>query len=235
MRVNANILAEVLKAKGLSDSEISEILAVAQVTANTSQSRRSRAKLVKSEKLDEATMEQFRQQLLLREWERRVRSRLQVDFQATGVQVSPSRAILVFRQDGVVTMAEIRHSIGRQSPYNRKFIAQKLKQVKAEKVELVRLVISEPNRTMVLTPVGTQRGPVLPESERKWLMTALDETVTVRCGKWQAELPKLEWQQIVKSWRCKYPVIERRWSELEVSADGERWFRVSQLIVDRTH
>jgi hypothetical protein len=132
-------------------------------------------------------------------------------------------------------MAEIRHSIGRQSPYTRRFIAQKLKQVKAEKVELVRLVVSAPDKTIVVTPVGSQRGVELPESERKWLMTALDETVTVRCGKWQAKLPKLEWQQIVKAWRCKYPVIERRWSELEVSADGERWFKVSQLIVDRTH
>jgi hypothetical protein len=235
MRVQAEVLAKVLRERGLNDSEIAEILATAQVTAKTSQSsRRSRAKLVKSEKLDEATMEQFRQQLLLREWERSVRRRLQADFQATGVQISPSRSIVVFRQDGIVTMAEIRHSIGRQSPYNRRFIAQKLKQVKAEKVELVRLVVSAPDKTIVVTPVGTQRGVVLPESERRWLMTALDETVTVRCGKWQAKLPKLEWQQIVKSWRCKYPVIERRWSELEVSADGERWFRVSQLIVDRT-
>jgi hypothetical protein len=66
--------------------------------------------LVKSEKLDEATMEQFRQQLLLREWEKSVRSRLQADFQATGVQISPSRSIVVFRQNGIVTMAEIRHS-----------------------------------------------------------------------------------------------------------------------------
>jgi hypothetical protein len=132
-------------------------------------------------------------------------------------------------------MAEIRHSIGRQSPYNRRFIAQKLKQVKAEKVELVRLVVSAPDKTMVVTPVGSQRGVVLPESERRWLMTALDETVTVRCGKWQAELPKLEWQQIVKSWRCKYPVIERQWDRLEVSSDGERWFRVSQLIRTNAH
>jgi hypothetical protein len=213
MRVQAEVLAKVLREKGLDDATISEILATAQMTAKTSQSsRKSRAK-----------------------WERRVRSRLQADFQATGVQISPSRSIVVFRQDGIVTMAEIRHSIGRQSPYNRRFIAQKLKQVKAEKVELVRLVVSTPDKTTVLTPVGTQRGVVLPESERKWLMTALDETVTVRCGKWQAELPKLEWQQIVKSWRCKYPVIERRWSELEISADGERWFRVSQLISTKAH
>jgi hypothetical protein len=235
MRVQAEVLAKVLREKGLDDATISEILATAQMTAKTSQSRRSRAKLVKSGKLDEATMEQFRQQLLLREWEKSVRSRLQADFQATGVQISPSRSIVVFRQDGIVTMAEIRHSIGRQSPYNRRFIAQKLKQVKVEKVELVRLVISEPDKTTVLTPVGSQRGVDLPESERRWLMTALDETVTVRCGKWQAKLPKLEWQQIVKSWRCKYPVIERRWSELEVSADGERWFRVSQLISTKAH
>jgi transcriptional regulator len=66
MRVQAEVLAEVLRAKGLSDAEIAEILATVQVTAKTSQSRRSRAKLVKSEKLDEATIEQFRQQLLLR-------------------------------------------------------------------------------------------------------------------------------------------------------------------------
>ena len=235
MRVDAKILAEVLRAKGLSDSEISEVLATMQVTAKTSQSRRSRTKLVKSEKLDEATMEQFRQQLLLREWERSVRSRLQADFQATGVQISPSRSIVVFRQNGIVTMAEIRHSIGRQSPYNRRFIAQKLKQVKAEKVELVRLVISEPDKTTVLAPVGSQRGVVLPERERRWLMTALSETVQVRCGKWQVKLPKLEWQQILKSWRCKYPVIERQWEKLEVSADGERWFRVSQLISTKAH
>jgi hypothetical protein len=236
MRVQAEVLAKVLREKGLDDATISEILATMQMTAKTSQSpRRSRAKLVKSGKLDEATIEKFRQQLLLREWEKSVRSRLCEDFQATGVQISPSRSIVVFRQNGIVTMAEIRHSIGRQSPYNRRFIAQKLKQVKAEKVELVRLVVSAPDKTIVVTPVGSQRGVVLPESERRWLMTALDETVTVRCGKWQAKLPKLEWQQIVKSWRCKYPVIERRWSELEVSADGERWFRVSQLIRTKAH
>jgi len=99
----------------------------------------------------------------------------------------------------------------------------------------VRMVVSTAERTTVLTVGNSQRGVVLPESERRWLMTALDETVTVRCGKWQAKLPKLEWQQIVKSWRCKYPVIERRWSELEVSADGERWFRVSQLISTKAH
>jgi len=235
MRVQAEVLAKVLREKGLDDATISEILATAQMTAKTSQSRRSRAKLVRSERLDEETMEQFRQQLLLREWEKSVRSRLQADFQATGVQISPSRSIVVFRQDGIVTMAEIRHSIGRQSPYNRRFVAQKLKQVKAEKVELVRLVVSAPDKTIVLTPVGTQRGVVLPERERRWLMTALDETVTVRCGRWQTKLPKIEWQQILKSWKCRYPVIERQWNRLEVSADGERWFRVSQLIVDRTH
>jgi hypothetical protein len=235
MRINTQVLSEVLRAKGLSDAEIAEILAAVQVTGKTSQSRRSRAKLVKSEKLDEATIEQFRQQLLLREWERSVRSRLQADFQATGVQISPSRSVVVFRQDGVVTMAEIRHRIGRQRPYNRKLTAQVLKPVKAERVELVRLVVSEPDRTRVLTLTGSQRGVALPESERKWLMTALSETVQIRCGKWEVKLPKLEWQQIVKAWRCKYPVIDRRWDRLEVSANGEKWFSVSQLLSTKAH
>jgi len=234
MRVQAEVLAKVLRERGLNDSEIAEILAVAQVTAKTSQSRRSRAKLVKSEKLDEATMEQFRQQLLLREWERRVRGQLKI-FSADSVQISSTQSVVVFRQGDTVIEVTLRHSSGRSAPYNRRFIAQKLPLVKTQRVELVRMVVSTEKQTEVLAVVGSQRGVVLPESERKWLMTALDETVTVRCGKWQAKLPKLEWQQIVKSWRCKYPVIERRWSELEVSADGERWFRVSQLIVDRTH
>jgi predicted transcriptional regulator len=234
MRVQAEVLAKVLRERGLNDSEIAEILVVAQVTARTSQSRRSRAKLVRSEKLDEATMEQFRQQLLLREWERRVRRQLKI-FSADSVQISSTQSVVVFRQGDTVIEVTLRHSSGRSAPYNRRFIAQKLPMVKTQRIELVRMVVSTAEKTEVLTVVGSQRGVVLPESERRWLMTALDETVTVRCGKWQAKLPKLEWQQIVKSWRCKYPVIERRWSELEVSADGERWFRVSQLIVDRTH
>jgi predicted transcriptional regulator len=234
MRVQAEVLAKVLRERGLNDSEIAEILAVAQVTAKTSQSRRSRAKLVRSEKLDEATMEQFRQQLLLREWERRVRRQLKI-FSADSVQISSTQSVVVFRQGDTVIEVTLRHSSGRSAPYNRRFIAQKLPMVKTQRIELVRMVVSTAEKTEVLTVVGRQRGVVLPKSERKWLMTALDETVTVRCGKWQAKLPKLEWQQIVKSWRCKYPVIERRWSELEVSADGERWFRVSQLIGDRTH
>ena len=234
MRLQAEVLAKVLREKGLDDATISEILATAQVTAKTSQSRRSRAKLVKSEKLDEATMEQFRQQLLLREWERRVRSHPRV-FGVDSVQISSNQSVVVFRQGDAVIEVTLRHGSGRSAPFNRKFIAQKLPTVKAQRIEVVRMVVSTAEKTTVLAVVGSQRGVVLPESERKWLMTALDETVTVRCGRWQAKLPKLEWQQIVKSWRCKYPVIERRWSELEVSADGERWFRVSQLIVDRTH
>jgi hypothetical protein len=132
-------------------------------------------------------------------------------------------------------MAEIRHRIGRQRPYNRKLTAQALKPVKAERVELVRLVVSEPDRTRVLTLTGSQRGVALPESERKWLMTALSETVQIRCGKWEVKLPKLEWQQIVKAWKCKYPVIDRRWDRLEVSANGEKWFSVSQLLSTKAH
>jgi hypothetical protein len=234
MRLQAEVLAKVLREKGLDDATISEILATAQVTAKTSQSRRSRAKLVRSEKLDEMTLQKFRQELMLREWERRVRSHPRV-FGVDSVQISSNQSVVVFRQGDAVVEVTLRHGSGRSAPFNRKFIAQKLPTVKAQRIEVVRMVVSTAERTTVLTVGNSQRGVVLPESERKWLMTALDEVVTVRCGKWQAKLPKLEWQQIVKSWRCKYPVIERRWSELEVSADGERWFRVSQLIVDRTH
>jgi hypothetical protein len=234
MRVQAEVLAKVLKAKGLSDSEIAEILATAQVTAKTSQSRRSRAKLVRSEKLDEATMEQFRQQLLLREWERRVRSHPRI-FGVDSVQISSNQSVVVFRQGDAVIEVTLRHGTGRSAPYNRRFIAQKLPTIRAQKIEIVRMVVSTAEKTTVLAVVGSQRGVVLPESERRWLMTALDETVTVRCGKWQCKLPKIEWQQILKSWKCRYPLIERQWNRLEVSADGERWFRVSQLIVDRTH
>jgi hypothetical protein len=234
MKLSAEVLAKVLKAKGLSDSEISEILATAQVTAKTSQSRRSRAKLVRSDKLDEMTLQKFRQELMLREWERRVRSHPRV-FGVDSVQISSNQSVVVFRQGDAVVEVTLRHGSGRSAPFNRKFIAQKLPTVKAQRIEVVRMVVSTAERTTVLTVGNSQRGVVLPESERRWLMTALDETVTVRCGKWQAKLPKLEWQQIVKAWRCKYPVIERQWEKLEVSADGERWFRVSQLIVDRTH
>jgi hypothetical protein len=235
MRVQAEVLAKVLREKGLDDATISEILATAQMTAKTSQSsRRSRAKLVRSEKLDEATMEKFRQELVLREWERRVRSHPMI-FGVDSVQVSSNQSVVVFRQGDAVIELTLRHGSGRSAPYNRRFVAQKLPMVRAQKIEIVRMVVSTAEKTAVLAVVGTQRGVVLPESERRWLMTALDETVTVRCGKWQAKLPKLEWQQIVKSWRCKYPVIERRWSELEVSADGERWFRVSQLISTKAH
>jgi len=234
MRVQAAVLAKVLRAKGLDDATISEILATAQMTAKTSQSRRSRAKLVKSEKLDEATMEQFRQQLLLREWERRVRSHPRV-FGVDSVQISSNQSVVVFRQGDAVVEITLRHGSGRSAPYNRRLIAQKLPTIRAQKIEIVRMVVSTAEKTTVLAVGNNQKGVVLPESERKWLMTALSETVQVRCGKWQAELPKLEWQQIVKAWRCKYPIVERLWHQLEVSADGERWFRVSQLIVDRTH
>jgi len=234
MRVQAEVLAKVLREKGLDDATISEILAVAQMTAKTSQSRRSRAKLVRSERLDEMTLQKFRQELLLREWERQVRGQLKI-FSVDSVQISASQSVVVFRQGDTLIELTLRHGTGRSAPSNPRFIAQKLPTIKTERLELLRMVVSNSDRTKVLVAGSTQRGVVLPESERKWLMTALDETVTVRCGKWQAKLPKLEWQQIVKAWRCKYPVIERQWEKLEVSADGERWFRVSQLIVDRTH
>jgi hypothetical protein len=235
MRVHAEVLAKVLRAKGLDDATISEILATAQMTAKTSQSsRRSRAKLVKSEKLDEATMEKFRQELILREWERRVRSHPMI-FGVDSVQVSSNQSVVVFRQGDAVIELTLRHGSGRSAPYNKRFVAQKLPMVKAQKIEIVRMVVSTAEKTAVLAVVGSQRGVVLPESERKWLMTALDETVTVRCGKWQCKLPKIEWQQILKSWKCRYPLIERQWNRLEVSADGERWFRVSQLISTKAH
>jgi hypothetical protein len=234
MRVQAEVLAKVLRERGLNDSEIAEILATAQVTAKTSQSRRSRAKLVRSEKVDEMTLQKFRQELMLREWERRVRSHPAI-FGVDSVQVSSNQSVVVFRQGDTIVEVTLRHGSGRSAPFNRRFIAQKLPNIRTERLELLRIVVSNSERTKVLVAGSTQRGVVLPESERKWLMTALDETVTVRCGKWQAKLPKLEWQQILKSWKCRYPLIERQWNRLEVSADGERWFRVSQLIVDRTH
>ena len=232
MRITVDALTSVLRSRGLSEQDIAEIIAVAQVTKSTR--TRRRAKLTVSQ-VDEATLQQFRQELLLREWEKRVRSRLRPDFQATGVQISPNRAIVVFRQDDVVTMAEVRSSAGRRSPFNRRFIAQKIPQVKSEGVELVRLVVSDQTGVRVLTTVGRQSGVRLPESERKWLIASLRGEVVVRLGQWQKRLPKSDWQQILRSWRQKYPVIERRWNELEVSADRERWFRVSQLIMDRTH
>jgi len=235
MKVSTAVLAKVLREKGLDDATISEILATMQMTAKTSQSsRRSRAKLVRSEKVDEMTLQKFRQELMLREWERRVRSHPMI-FGVDSVKISSNQSVVVFRQGDAVVEITLRHGSGRSAPYNRRFIAQKLPTIRAQKIEIMRMVVSTAEKTTVLAVGNSQKGVVLPERERRWLMTALDETVTVRCGKWQAELPKLEWQQVVKSWRCKYPVIERRWSELEVSADGERWFRVSQLIVDRTH
>jgi len=179
-------------------------------------------------------MEQFRRQLLLREWERRVRSHPMI-FGVDSVQISSNQSVVVFRQGDAVVEITLRHGSGRSAPYNRRFVAQKLPMVRAQKIEIVRMVVSTAEKTAVLAVVGTQRGVVLPERERRWLMTALDEVVTVRCGKWQCKLPKIEWQQILKSWKCRYPLIERQWNRLEVSADGERWFRVSQLIVDRTH
>ena len=234
MRVQAEVLAKVLREKGLDDATISEILATAQVTAKTSQSRRSRAKLVRSEKLDEMTLQKFRQELLLREWERQVRGQLKI-FGVDSVQISASQSVVVFRQGDTLIELTLRHGTGRSAPSNPRFIAQKLPNIRTERLELLRIVVSNSERTKVLVAGSTQRGVVLPESERKWLMTALSETVQIRCGKWQCTLPKIEWQQILKSWRCKYPVIERRWSELEVSADGERWFRVSQLISTKAH
>jgi len=233
VRISMEALTAVLKERGLNEQEITEIIVAAQVTKSTR--TRRRAKLTAVSRVDEATLQQFRQELLLREWEKRVRSRLRPDFQATGVQISPSRAIVVFRQDNVVTMAEVRFSVGRRSPFNRRFIAQKIPQVKSEGVELVRLVVSDQTGVRVLTTVGRQSGVRLPESERKWLISAVNDEVVVRCGAWQTKLPKLEWQQIVKSWKCKYPLIERKWSELEVSADGEKWFRVSQLMTAKSH
>jgi hypothetical protein len=231
MRVQAEVLAKVLKARGLSDSEISEILAIAQVT---SQSRRSKARLVRSEKLDEKTLQKFRQELMLREWERRVRGQLKI-FGVDSVQISPSQSVIVFRQGDTIIEITLRHGTGRSAPNNRRFIAQKLPVIRTQKIELVRMVVSTPEKTTVLSSIGRQRSVVLPERERRWLMTALSETVQIRCGRWKCKLPKNEWQQILKSWKCRYPLIERQWNRLEVSADGERWFRVSQLIVDRTH
>jgi len=83
----------------------------------------------------------------------------------------------------------------------------------------------------VLTVYGQQRGVPLPEKERQWLLRSLSGTVVVRCGeKWRVELPKHDWRQIVLSWRQKYQLIEQRWNRLEISADGENWFKVSQLL-----
>jgi len=144
-------------------------------------------------------------------------------------------SVAVFRSEGEVVVAELRHKTGRSVPFNRRFIAQKRPSIRTEKCELVRLVVSTPEGTRVLTMLAGQRGVPLPERERQWLLRNVLGTVVVRCGRWQVQLPKGDWQQILRSWRSKYPVIERRWDDLEVSADGERWFRVSLLITDRSH
>jgi len=229
MRIRQDILVAVLRQKGLSDAEISEILDKVSVTQSKASHSR-RARLVRAEKLDEATMERFRQQLLLREWERHLRKQDRL-IQATGVMISATRSVAVFRHDDTILLAELRHSVGKRTPYTRRLLAQRLPQIKTEKCELVRLVVSTPQRTSVLTVYGQQRGVPLPEKERQWLLRSLSGTVVVRCGeKWRVELPKHDWRQIVLSWRQKYQLIEQRWNRLEISADGENWFKVSQLL-----
>ena len=229
MRIRQDILVAVLRQKGLSDAEISEILDKVSVTQSKASHSR-RAKLVRAEKVDEATMERFRQELLLREWERRLSTQKRI-FQVTGVQVSQTRSVVAYRYDDTIVMAELRHSVGKRTPYTRRLLAQRLPQIKTEKCELVRLVVSTPQRTSVLTVYGQQRGVPLPEKERQWLLRSLSGTVVVRCGeKWRVELPKHDWRQIVLSWRQKYQLIEQRWNRLEISADGENWFKVSQLL-----
>jgi len=230
MRVSTEALKSVLQAKGLTDAEIDEILALV-----SSQSRTRRARLVAVRKMDSESLEKFRQEQMLRELERMMRKQFSVDFQVASVMLSPTRTLAAFRSDDEVVVMELRHSASYRVPYNRRLMFQRLPKVKAEKLELTRLVVSTPNGLRVLTTGASARGVRLTEEDRRWFLRSLDGKVVVRCGRWQTELPKQDWKQIVRSWRHKYPVIEYRWSELEVSADGERWLRISQLVSTTMH
>ena len=226
MRISIEALRAVLRRQGVSEDEIQEILAVVQ--SRTAPARR-RARLVSVSRVDEATLQQFRQELLWKEWEKRVRAR-PVEFSATGVRISPTRVVAVFRQHDEIVLAECMITAGRKAPFNRRLIAQKLPNIRTERCELVRLVVSTPEKTGVLTVVGKQRGVPLPERERQWLHRSLSGEAIVRCGKWQITLPKGDWKQTIVAWRHRYQLIANRWEQLEISADGERWFRVAQLV-----
>jgi len=231
MRITAEVLRAVLRSKGVPEDDIQEILAVAQ--ARSSQSRTRRARLVAEHKVDDATLEKWRQEQLLKEWERSVRRKS--EFYVTGVTISPTRSVAIFRQHDEIVLAELRHTVVRSAPFNRRQLFQKLPPVRTERCELLRLVISTPERTGVLAVVGRQKGVPLPERERQWLYRSLSGEVMVRCGKWQITLPKGDWKQTIVAWRHRYPLIANRWEVLEVSSDGEKWFKVARLVTIMMH
>jgi len=230
MRVSTEALKSVLQAKGLTDAEIDEILALA-----SSQSRTRRARLVAVRKMDSESLEKFRQEQMLRELERMMRKQSSVDFQVASVMLSPTRTLAAFRSDDEVIVMELWHSASYRVPYNRRLMFQRLPKVKAEKLELTKLVVSTPQGLRVLTTGTGTRGVRITEEDRKWFIRSLNGTVLVRYGKWQVGLPKSDWKQILIAWRLRYPVIVQRWDGIEVSADGTRWFRVAELIPERSH
>jgi len=203
--------------------------------ARSSQSRTRRARLVAVRKMDSESLEKFRQEQMLRELERMMRKQSSVDFQGDSIVLSPTRTLVAIRSGDEVVVAELRHSVERRVPYNRRFLFQKLPLIRTEKVELVKLAVSTPNGLRVLTTGTNVRGVRLTEEDRKWFIRSLNGTVLVRYGKWRVSLPKADWKQTVVAWRHRYPLIADRWEKLEVSSDGERWFKVAQLVTTMMH
>lgn len=147
-------------------------------------------------------------------------------FQVKSVPISLTKWMTVWRQDDEIVLFRMRVGKGRVRPRTKRIIAQKIPSVRAIRLHVEQIVRSTSSSLTVLNFQSRQPSIALSAD----ILRTEPLVVHVRIGRWRTELSSSDWKQILKVWKAKYPLIERRWAEIEVSADGERWFRLTDLV-----
>jgi len=143
--------------------------------------------------------------------------------------VSPSRTVTVVRQGEEVTVWDLRPTTGRSRPSTKRLIAQNLPSVRVRSYEVLRVVVSRPEGASVLSFPGRSSGVRLTPD----LLKSRPSTVYLRWrsdGRWfQITLPADEWKQVIQTATC----FRKKRKKLEVSVDGQEWFKVENILMRR--
>jgi hypothetical protein len=230
MKVPTELLREAIREEllraGVAESQIEEILG--RAFPQKPLPSRKRAKLVRSETLDSATLDQFRREQIVRMAEREF-NRSDGNFAIDVRFIGGTRTLAVVRSGDEVTVWDLRKTVVRRRPSTKKMIAQRLPSVRVRSYEVQRVVVSRPEGAMVLTFPSRSSGvrltpDILKERSAKVYLRWRSD------GRWfEVEVPSDEWKQLVAT----VPCFRRKRKKMQISADRNRWFGVNELLLRR--
>lgn len=221
MRIHQETLREILQKRGLDADEI-----LSSLSSNVHFRPKKRAKLIKNYRLSDAEIAEFERQRFvqskIREFERKHIS----EFRIKSVMLSPLRDLVVMKRSGQAIIWLIERGVQKRTPQVKRFIAQKLPQIKIRTFKPISLMIIDLRNRTISELRTSHHKPRSISSFREPEPIRYDEFILIRFK----HLPDL--QPIKMTW-SEFIDRRKRWArsaladKLEISRDGQRWFTLT--------